>query len=135
MAKTNIDITVSKIPAKDSNFSEQQVNSITGPTPVLPPNVSLESHAMQPLNPKNVAIWNPMTTFEDDLKAALIDFTDTTMEGIKYSKNFGGREKVIDFFFYGTDTKSVMPSEIGHFSLIFKYPPNTINAASASNTL
>jgi hypothetical protein len=130
MAKTNIDITATKTPATDSNFSEKQIDSIIGPIPILPPNVSLESHAIQPLSPKNAAVWNPLTTFEDGLKAALIDFVDTTMEGVKYSKNFAGRKKVIDFFYYGTATKSVAPSEIGHFSLVFSYPPNTINAAN-----
>lgn len=127
MAKTTVDITTTKTPATDSRFSEQKVNSQTGPVPVLQPNVSLEANAVQPLNPKNAAIWNPMTTFEDDLKTALVDFIDTTMEGVKYNKDFNGRSKQIDFFFNGIATKSVRPSEIGHFTLKFSYPPNIIN--------
>lgn len=127
MAKTNVDITTTQTPATDTSFSEQPVNSHSGPTIVLPPNVSLEAHAIQPSNPVNAAIWTPMTKFEEDLKSALINFIDTTMEGVKYNKDFSGRKKEIDFFYYGTSTKSVKPSEIGHFKLEFSYPPNIIN--------
>nr|QBM02828.1 hypothetical protein [uncultured archaeon] len=135
MAKSILNITTSKIPATDSTFAEQAVNSHSGPTPVLPPNVSLESKAIQPVSSKNAAIWNHMTAFDDGLKAALIEFIDTTMEGVKYNKSFSGRAKIIDFFFYGTSTKSVKPSEIGHFKLEFKYPPNIINQSTSINNI
>jgi len=135
MAKTTLDITTTQTPATASDFSEQQVNSLSGPEPVLSPNVSLEANAIQPVNPQNAAIWVPMTKFEEGLKTALIDFIDTTMEGVKYNKNFNGRAKEIDFFFYGTSTKSVRPSEIGHFKLIFSYPPNIINQTSTGISL
>jgi hypothetical protein len=134
MATTNINITTTKTPATDTNFSEQAVNSSSGPAPVLAPGVSLESHAIQPVSPKNVAVWNPMTTFEADLKTALINFIDTTMEGVKYTQDFNGRSKQFDFFYYGTDTKSIKPAEIGHFSLIFSYPPNITNQATNINS-
>ncbi len=131
MAKLNVDITTTKTPATDTKFSEQKVNSNSGPVPVLPLNVSLESNAIQPVKPQNAAVWVPLTTFEDDLKTALIDFIDTTMEGVKYNKDFTGRSKQIDFFYYGTSTKSVKPSEIGHFQLVFSYPPNITNQNSS----
>lgn len=127
MASKILNITKLKIPAIDTKFSEQVINKNLGPTPVLPPNVSLEANAVEPIVPKNVAIWDVMTTFDEGLKTALINFIDTTMEGVKYNKSFSGRNKAIDLFFYGTATKSIKPSEIGHFKLEFKYPPNISN--------
>ncbi len=134
MAKSTVDITASQTPLTDSKFSEQKINSNSGPTPVLPQGTSLESSASQRVAPQLAAIWQPMTTFEAGLKQALIDFVDTTMEGVKYNKNFSGREKEINFFYYGTSTKSVRPSEIGHFKLIFKYPPNITNEGNTIAT-
>lgn len=134
MAKTTVDITSTQTPATDTTFSEQKINSTSGPTPVLKPRTSLEANAAQKISPQMAAIWNPMTTFEEGLKTALIDFIDTTMEGVKYNKNFNGRSKQIDFFYYGTSTKSVRPSEIGHFRLILKYPPNVVNQSANINT-
>ena len=127
MALKTINIATTKVPEIDTKFSEQVVNSNIGPTPVLPANVSLESHAIQPIEPKNAAVWSPMTAFDSGLKTALINFIDTTMEGVKYAQNFSGRAKKIDFFFYGTTTKSVKPSEVGHFQLVLSYPPNITN--------
>jgi hypothetical protein len=115
MALKTINIATTKVPEIDTKFSEQVVNSNIGPTPVLPANVSLESHAIQPIEPKNAAVWSPMTAFDSGLKTALINFIDT------------GRAKKIDFFFYGTTTKSVKPSEVGHFQLVLSYPPNITN--------
>lgn len=132
MAKTNADITTTQTPATDSKFSEQKINATTGPTPLLTAGTSLEANAAQIPTVQNAAIWAPMTTFEQDLKLALIDFVDTTMEGVKYSKNFLGRSKQIDFFFQGTATKSIRPSEIGHFKLIISYPPNIDTPTSAA---
>ncbi len=134
MAKLTIDITSTQTPQTDAKFSEQKVNATSGPSPVLAPNLSLESNAMQKVKPQAAAIWAPMTTFEDGLKLALIDFVDTTMEGVKYNKNFNGRSKQIDFFYSGTSTKSVKPGEIGHFKLIFSYPPNVTNQNTTINT-
>lgn len=133
MAKLNVDITTTKTPATDANFSEQKINSNSGPTPLLKPGISLEANAIQPVKPQAAAVWVPMTTFEEGLKTALINFIDTTMEGVKYNKNFSGRSKQIDFFYYGTSTKSIRPSEIGHFKLVFSYPPNITSQSSTIN--
>jgi len=133
MAKSVVNITDSQTPAIDSAFSEQKANVSIGPTAVLPPNTSLESNAVQPVKVQDAAIWKPMAKFDDGLKQALINFTDTTKEGVKVSQSFKGRAKILDFFFDGTATKSVRPSEIGHFRLIFSYPPN-INVATATVT-
>lgn len=134
MSRKILNITTKKTPALDTKFAEQLINSNSGPTPVLPPNVSLEANAVQPEVPKDAAIWNHLPAFDEGLKTALIDFIDTTMEGVKYNKSFSGRAKIIDFFFYGTSTKSIKPSEIGHFQLKFSYPPNIVNQNSKINT-
>lgn len=133
MAKS-VNVTTTQAPATDSSFSEQKVNSNSGPTPVLPPNVSLETNAVQPTKVQDAAIWAPMGKFEEDLKVALKDFIDTTMEGVKYPPNFRGRTKVMEFFFSGTATKSIRPSEVGHFRVLFSYPPNISNQNSINNT-
>ena len=133
MAKNVVDITSTQTPATDTSFSEQKINANSGPTPVLPPGVSLESNGVQPTKPKSAAIWSPIEKFDDSLKAALIDFVDTTMEGVKYPKDFRGRTKAIDFFFYGTATKSIRPAEVGHFRLVFGYPPNITNVNNTIN--
>jgi len=135
MARTVVNITDSQTPATDSSFSEQKANVSIGPTAVLPPNTSLESNAVQPVKVQDAAIWKPMTKFDDGLKQALIGFTDTTKEGVKASQSFKGRTKILDFFFDGTATKSVRPSEIGHFRLIFSYPPNINVVATETATL
>jgi len=124
MANSTVNITTTQAPASDSSFSEQQINSNTGPTPVLPPNTSLENNAVQPIKSQDAAVWTPMTQFEDGLKTALKDFVDTTMEGVKYAQDFRGRTKIMNFYFTGTATKSIKPSEIGTFRIIFSYPPN-----------
>ena len=124
MAKAVVNITDSQSPATDSKFSEQQANTSIGPTAVLAPNTSLETNAVQPVKVQDAAIWKPMAKFDDGLKQALIAFTDTTKEGVKIRPSFNGRTKILDFFFSGTATKSVRPSEIGHFRLMFSYPPN-----------
>lgn len=134
MARTVINITNSQSPAQDSLFSEQKANVSIGPTPVLPPNTSLETNAVQPVKVQDAAMWNPMTKFDDGLKQALIAFTDTTKEGVKVAQSFKGRTKILDFFFSGTATKSVRPSEIGHFRLIFTYPPNINTSAVVSQS-
>jgi hypothetical protein len=134
MAKLTVDITSTQTPSTDTKFSEQKVNTISGPTPVLKAGTSLESNALPKIKPQMAAIWNPLTTFEEGLKTALIEFIDTTMEGVKYNKSFNGRSKQIDFFYYGTSTKSVRPSEIGHFKLIFSYPPNVTQPATFNTT-
>lgn len=134
MASNTVDITTSQTPATDTNFSERVVNTITGPTPILAPNLSLEANAVQPPQPKDAAIWKPLTAFDNDVKAALKEFVDTTMEGVKYSQSFSGRAKIVDFFFYGTSTKSVRPSEVGHFRLVISYPPNITSNVGALAT-
>lgn len=134
MANTSINITTTQAPGTDPSFSEQKVNSNTGPTPVMPPNTSLETNAVQPVKVQDAAIWVPMTQFEDDLKGALKAFIDTTKEGVKYAPNFKGRTKIMEFFFSGTATKSVRPSEVGYFRLIFSYPPNISGTVNTSST-
>jgi hypothetical protein len=134
MAKIAANITTTQAPQTDTSFSEQKVNVSSGPVSVLPPDVSLETHAVQPGAPKSAAVWVPMTKFEDDLKSALKNFIDTTMEGVKYPQNFRGRTKAIDFFFSGTATKSIKPSEIGHFRLVFSYPANITSTTTNTNT-
>jgi len=134
MAKSVINITNSQSPAQDSLFSEQKANTSIGPTPVLPPNTSLETNAVQPTKVQDAAIWNPMPKFDEGLKQALIGFIDTTKEGVKVNQSFKGRTKILDFFFNGTATKSVRPSEIGHFRLMFSYPPNINVSTSVTQT-
>jgi hypothetical protein len=136
---TALNITTSKVPLADKVFSEQIPNAIIGPAAVLPNNVSLETSAIQPPLPQSAAIWTPMTAFDDDLKAALVEWIDTTREGVKVAKNFSGRAKTMEFFFQGSATKSVRPAEIGYFKVTFKYPaninvPKSTNVATAGNT-
>ena len=133
MASKTVNITTEQSPVTDSKFSEQKANANLGPEPVLSSNVSLEKNALQPVVLQNAAIWNPMTAFEEDLKTALVDFIDTTKEGVKFNKNFRGRAKILDFFFTGTATKSVRPAEVGHFRLVLSYPPNIINQNTTIN--
>ena len=134
MAKTVVNITDTQSPQTDSTFSEQKANASIGPVSVLPPNTSLETNAVQPVTVKDAAIWKPMAKFDDDLKKALVGFIDTTKEGVRVSQSFKGRTKILDFFFNGTATKSVRPSEIGHFRLIFSYPPNVNVQAVVDST-
>jgi len=135
MAKAIVNITDSQSPQTDSTFSEQKANTSIGPTAVLPPNTSLETNAVQPVTVQDAAIWKPMAKFDDGLKQALIGFVDTTKEGVRVSQSFKGRTKILDFFFNGTATKSVRPSEIGHFRLMFSYPPNVnVQAVVATDT-
>ena len=134
MAKTVVNITDTQSPQTDATFSEQKANTSIGPVSVLPPNTSLETNAVQPVTVKDAAIWKPMAKFDDDLKKALVGFIDTTKEGVRVSQSFKGRTKILDFFFNGTATKSVRPSEIGHFRLIFSYPPNVNVQAVVDST-
>lgn len=128
---TSLNITSSKVPLADRAFSEQVANVRIGPALVLPSNLSLETAAIQPPLPQSAAIWTPMTAFDDDLKAALVQWIDTTREGVKVAKNFSGRAKTMEFFFQGSATKSVRPGEIGYFKVTFKYPAN-INVPQAA---
>jgi len=132
LSLTALNITSSKVPLADKAFTEQVPNTRIGPVSVLPSNVSLETSAIQPPLPQTAAIWTPMTAFDDDLKAALVEWIDTTKEGVKVAKNFSGRAKTMEFFFQGSATRSVRPGEIGYFKVTFKYPAN-INVPKATS--
>jgi hypothetical protein len=134
MAAKFINITQVNSPTIQADFSEKISNSNLGPLPLLSQGTSLESNAIQPIAPVNAAVWSPMTSFEQGLKDALVNWIDTTMENVKYPKDFGGRKKIMDFFYSGTATKSMFPGEIGHFQLIFSYPPNITNTNSTTTT-
>lgn len=119
-----LNISTESVPRVAPNFSEQAINTQVGPAPVLPPGTSLEANAIQPTQVQNAAVWTPMATFDAGLQSALINWINTTKDGVVYPQNFNGRAKVMDFFFTGSETKSLMPDEIGHFKVTFSYPPN-----------
>lgn len=120
----------------DTNFSEMQAQSNIGPTNVLPPNTSLENNALPNANVQTVAVWTVMDKFDENLKKAIVDFIDTTKEGVKAPHTKLSRTKTLTFDFFGTGTKAIRPGEIGEFYLTFSYPPgaNTLSSSIVANT-
>jgi hypothetical protein len=133
---TTVDISTAKAPATDGTFSTLSTPAYIGPEPVLSPDQTLATNAVQPTAPVNVAVWTVMDKFDDGLKKALMNFIDTTKEGVKIPQDFKGRTKVMDFYFVGTSSQSVAPAEIGAFSFEMSYPPggNTISNAPVSTS-
>jgi hypothetical protein len=130
-----INITATPSRGTDSSFTELQPKANIGPVPVLPPNTSLEDNA-RPLPPvETVATWKVMDKFDEGLKKAIIDFIDTTKEGVKAPNTRGGRNKILTFNFYGTGTKSIKPGEIGEFTITFSYPPGATSSTSTTSTV
>ena len=135
MAKTSIvNITVTPVRAVDSSFSELTPKANIGPVPILPVNTSLEADAISIPVVRNVATWVTMDAFDEGLRKAVIDFIDTTKEGVTAPHTIRGREKVMTFNFYGTGTKSVAPGEIGEFTVVFSYPPGATSTTSSVST-
>lgn len=126
----NINETTSR--GTDGDFTELQAKGNIGPVPVLPPNVSLEDNASSTTTPSVVATWKVMDKFDDGLKKAIVDFIDTTKEGVKASNTRSGRNKILTFNFFGTGTKSIKPGEIGEFSVVFSYPPGATSSTSTT---
>lgn len=146
MARTSIvNITATPVRAVDTSFSELAPKANIGPVAVLPANVSLEANAVTPPEVSSVATWVTMDAFDDGLKKAVIDFIDTTKEGVTAPHTIRGREKIMTFNFFGTGTKSIAPGEIGEFTVAFAYPPgatsttssvatSTVNTSTTNNT-
>jgi hypothetical protein len=132
MAKqpTVINIPPRETRGTDSDFTELQPKGNIGPIPILPPNTSLEDNARQAAPVETVATWKIMDVFDDGLRKAILDFIDTTREGVKAPQTRGGRSKIMTFNFYGTGTKSIKPGEIGEFSVVFSYPPGAKSSTS-----
>jgi len=85
--------------------------------------------------PVTVYKWKVMTTGDAGLKTAIIDFINTTKEGVKVTPDvLRGREKKMVFNFYGTIGKSIMPGEIGEFEVIFSYPPTVGNQTATDSS-
>jgi hypothetical protein len=135
MAKLSlVNITATPVRAVDSSFSELVPKANIGPVPILPANVSLEVDAIHPPDVHNVATWVTMDSFDDGLKKAVIDFIDTTKEGVTAPHTIRGRQKIMTFNFFGTGTKSVAPGEIGEFQVVFSYPPGATSTTSSVST-
>lgn len=130
-----INITATPSRGVDSDFTELQPKANIGPVPVLPPNTSLESDAVPVPKVETVATWKAMDKFDDGLKKSIIDFIDTTKEGVKAPHTRGGRNKILTFNFYGTGTKSIKPGEIGEFSIVFSYPPGATSSTSTTSNI
>lgn len=113
-----------------TEFTELPPKFNIGPAIVLPPNVSLETNALPTPPVQTVATWKAMDRFDEDLKKAILDFIDTTKEGVKAPHTNGGRTKTLTFDFFGTGTKSIRPGEIGEFYLTFSYPPGATSTTS-----
>lgn len=138
MAKLSIvNITATPVRGIDASFSELIPKANIGPVPILPANVSLEANAIHLPVVHNVATWVTMDAFDDGLKKAVIDFIDTTKEGVTASHTIRGRQKIMTFNFFGTGTKSIAPGEIGEFQVVFSYPPGATSTTSsvASSTI
>ena len=135
MARTSIvNITANPIRATDVSFSELVPKANIGPIAVLPRNISLEANAINKPEVQSVATWVAMDSFDDGLKKAVIDFIDTTREGVTAAHTVRGREKIMTFNFYGTGTKSIVPGEIGEFTVVFSYPPGATSTTSSVST-
>lgn len=114
-----------KIRAVDSDFAELVPTSSIGPVPIRTTTTSTENVAITPPPAQTVATWSVMDKFDQGLKNALIDFINTTKEGVKFPSSQKGRQKKLIFYFYGTNADSVKPDEVGTFNLVFSYPPGT----------
>lgn len=128
---TVVHISTTKGRGTDGSFVELPVKGNIGPISVLPENTSLESEGRQAAEVQTVATWKVMDSFDDGLKKAVIDFIDTTKEGVTAPHTVKGREKVLTFNFFGTGTKSIAPGEIGEFTVIFSYPPGATSTTSS----
>ena len=149
MALQTININKSASPATNKTFTLLQPTQTLGPTPVLNQGQTLAANVVPTTPTVNIATWNVMANFDAGLKAALINFIDTTKEGVKYPQVPQGRTKTINFTFQGSVTQSVAPGEMGIFSLSMSYPPggnsltaapiavnlSNLNSSSASNNI
>jgi hypothetical protein len=117
-----------KAPFLDPNFSEikpvqtlgPQLPRLTTPPEAIQLAIPVEKVIV---NPQQVITWEPMRTFDEGLRTALIDWIDTTKEGEKAPFSKSGRAKKMTFNFFGTATKMLKPGEIGEFTVVFSYPP------------
>lgn len=127
--QTFVDLSTS-LRGTDSAFNELQPIKTLGP-PATVTSTGTPEAIVPTVNVQNVAAWTVIDKFDADLKKALIDFIDTTKEGVKGATSVFGRKKVMRFNFIGSATKSIQPGEIGEFNIIFSYPPGMNTAAGA----
>jgi hypothetical protein len=110
-----------------SNFSEQNPSRTIGPLATESAQVASNGESISVTDASlnsTIINWQPMSRFTEELKNAVIDWIDTTKEGVKVAhEGMQGRQKTMIFDFYGNATKSVKPGEIGQFNVIFSYPP------------
>jgi hypothetical protein len=80
--------------------------------------------------------WQVLEQFEEGLRQALINWIDTTKEGIVVKNPEGTtRKKRINFQFYGIPSHDLIDkNEIGKFSLTFKYTKKIINPQALGNS-
>src|ERR1035437_5029483 len=97
-----VNINKAETPATDVNFTLLQAPQSLGPHAVLPIGHALATNVVPTVQPVNIATWNVMSNFDAGLKNALINFIDTTKEGVKYPQIPQGRTKTISFTFLGS---------------------------------
>jgi hypothetical protein len=121
--------------AVEPAFSEIKPSKELGPAPA-PDLVGKDPNSLGTVTntPKTVNTWKVMDKFDEGLKNALIEFIDTTKEGVKAPHSVRGRTKIITFNYQGTATKSVQPGEIGEFQLVLSYPAQ-LNTAGGIKTV
>lgn len=130
--QASIDITESERQTQN-NFSEQIPPVQVGPSPSQ--NGSGEAVSVNNETITQINRWKVMTTADEGLKNALYDWINTTKDGVRVAPNVtNGRTKKLTFNFYGNIGKSIMPSEIGEFNIMFSYAPRAIQSEPISGT-
>jgi hypothetical protein len=128
MAKKNI----SPSRKLSADFSETPLTGRLGPRPVdLPPLQAIVNTESQNVEYND---WQVMDTFDEGLRQALINWINTTKEGVVLTNPTGStRSKTINFQFYGNPSKDIIGAgEIGKFSLNFQYTRRIVQPVSTS---
>jgi hypothetical protein len=115
------------------DFSKTPLTGRLGPKPVdLPP---LEAA----INAQNQDVeyndWQVMDVFDEGLRQALINWINTTKEGVVVTNPTGStRSKTINFQFYGNPSKDIIGAgEVGKFELKFQYTRRIVQPISTSS--
>lgn len=107
----------------DKNFSKTPFTRRLGPIPAENDTSTLQTIQNEGNQDVKVNKWEPMDTFDEGLRQALINWINTTKEGREVNNLSGStRTKRIDFQFYGNPSKDLVGcGDIGKYSIIFKY--------------
>lgn len=131
MAKLNIN------PARKlaKEFSKTPMTSRLGPKPVDSTPIAdaqAEGNSVVQYND-----WQVMDNFDEGLRQALIEWINTTKEGIVVTSPSGStRSKTINFQFYGNPSKDIIGAgDIGEFSLKFKYTRRIVQPVATNQQI